>query len=229
MAGRVNLDDIEDSFVSALEDAYFSPDAQISLISNKLPYYFEQLRTNGVQIALNTGYPQQIQNKILEKLGMKPMIDAWTCAYDVRSGRPSPYVVHRLMEETGIMSAKHVAKAGDTVADIGEGRNAQCGLVVGVLSAADSAIQLADADIIVGDITDVPIECYAAGGANTRAILKMASQSNLFGLPKVAATPKAAQSVAAPKVTMSKSAPVQSRTSMVHSAQGASISITVAA
>jgi phosphonatase-like hydrolase len=221
MTGRVSLDDVEDSFVSALEDAYFSPDAQISLISNKLPFYFEQLRMNDIQVALNTGYPQQIQNKILEKLGMKPMVDAYTCAYDVKAGRPSPYMVYKLMEQTGIMSVKQVAKAGDTVADIGEGRNAGCGLVVGVLSGADSALQLKDADIVVGDITDVPLECYAAGGDTTRAILKMANQNNLW-LPEAtsSATSEPSVSVHSPSTS--------GESEFIHSAGGHSISIKIA-
>ena len=50
-----------------------------------------------------------------------------------------------------------VAKFGDTVNDIKEGRNAGCGLVVGVLSGADSALDLYDAgaDIVVPDVTHI--------------------------------------------------------------------------
>lgn len=218
LTGRVDLDDIEDSFVSALEDAYFSPSAEIALISNKLPFYFEQLRMNGVQVGLNTGYPASIQNKILDKLGMKPMVDVSTCAYNVRSGRPSPYMVHQLMEKAGVMNAQNVAKAGDTVADIGEGRNAQCGLVIGVLSGADSATQLQDADLVVGDITDVPLEVYAAGGAATRSIFQMARKSNTV-FPQTAAAPTASYNSSTPKCV--------GKQELLHSGGGHSISITV--
>jgi len=113
------------------------------------------------------------------------MVDAHICAYDVRAGRPAPYMVHRLMEKCNIMTAKHVAKAGDSRADIGEGRNAGCGLVAGVLSGADSAEAFVGADIIVGDVTDIPLECYKVGGEHTRAILQMASQGGLW-LPESA-------------------------------------------
>ena len=42
--------------------------------------------------------------------------------------------VHRLMEQAGVADVSAVAKFGDTVNDVKEGRNAGCGLVVGVLS-----------------------------------------------------------------------------------------------
>ena len=60
-------------------------------------------------------------------------------------------MVHRLMEQTGVMDVQAVAKAGDTVRDMQEGTNAGCGQVIGVLSGADSsdALQNAGATTIV--------------------------------------------------------------------------------
>jgi len=48
---------------------------------------------------------------------------------------------------------------GDSVRDIEEGKNAGCGLVVGVLSGADSAEDLlaAGADLIAERLTDLPV------------------------------------------------------------------------
>jgi beta-phosphoglucomutase-like phosphatase (HAD superfamily) len=171
MNGKLSIETLDDALISALEEAYFSEDAQISLISPQLPAYFDKLRMSGMQVALNTGYPAKIQERILSELGMKDMVDSYTCAYNVSAGRPMPYMVFELMEKCGIANVKQVAKAGDTVADIGEGKNAGCGLNIGVTSGADSAEALSGADIIVPDITHVPLEFYSIGGANIKAVL----------------------------------------------------------
>lgn len=63
------------------------------------------------------------------------------------------------MEASSITDVKQVCKVGDTVNDIAEGRNAGCGLVVGVLSGADGAAALlaAGADVVVPDVTYLSI------------------------------------------------------------------------
>ena len=77
----------------------------------------------------------------------------------VRSGRPSPYMVHRLMEIVGVEDVRVVAKAGDTERDIGEGLNAGCGQVFGVLSGADSfeALSNAGAHHVIDNVTSLVI------------------------------------------------------------------------
>ena len=111
-------------------------------------------------MGLNTGYPRTLQSAIVEKLGLEEMVDAYVCAQDVRRGRPSPYMVHRLMELTGVEDVRAVAKAGDTERDMGEAINAGCEQAIGVLSGADDAASLwaAGATSVVGKITDVPLE-----------------------------------------------------------------------
>ncbi len=54
-------------------------------------------------------------------------------------------MVHYLMRELGVTDPGAVVKAGDTINDIKEGLNAEAGLVVGVLSGADSEADLAEA------------------------------------------------------------------------------------
>ena len=86
------------------------------------------------------------------------MIDAYISAYAVPEGRPFPYMIHRLMEDLGVMDVRKVCKVGDSVRDIEEGKNAGCGLVVGVTSGADSAEAMlaAGADLIAECVTDIP-------------------------------------------------------------------------
>merc|ERR1719482_2515106 len=92
-------------------------------------------------------------------MGFDEVVDGWISSYDVKEGRPYPYMIHTLMERLGIQNVRRVCKVGDSVRDIEEGRNAGCGLVVGVLSGADSAQDLmsAGADIVCNVVTDLPV------------------------------------------------------------------------
>merc|ERR1711997_1323310 len=118
----------------------------------------------GVKIGLDTGYPEEIQELLVKKLKFDDAtsdayVDSYISSYTVREGRPYPYMIHRLMERTGVMNVRNVCKVGDSVRDIEEGKNAGCGLVVGVLSGADSADALleAGADVIAPSVVDLPV------------------------------------------------------------------------
>jgi len=161
---------IGDAFVRSIDDAYFKETSTIGHIDISLLSYFTQLRKAGVKVALNTGYPSNIQEGLVKQLGFDKAVDAYICAYDVPQGRPYPYMVHRLMERLGVMSTRRVAKVGDSVRDIEEGRNAGCGLVVGVLSGADSAEALfaAGADVVADCVVDLPLPRGRAREAKLR-------------------------------------------------------------
>merc|ERR1711981_1069923 len=100
-----------------------------------------------------------IQKGLVEKLGFDKVVDGYISSYDVAEGRPYPYMIHRLMERLKIENVRRVCKVGDSVRDIEEGRNAGCGLVVGVLSGADGyeSLMAAGADIVVDCVTDLPV------------------------------------------------------------------------
>lgn len=150
---------ISDAFVSAIDEAYFAEASAIGHIDVGLLGYFKQLRASGVKVALNTGYPQSIQKGLIDRLGFEKAIDAYISSYDVPQGRPWPYMIHRLMERLGIQDVRRVCKVGDSLRDIEEGRNAGCGLVIGVLSGADGAeaLMAAGADVVADCITDLPL------------------------------------------------------------------------
>ena len=59
-------------------------------------------------------------------------IDIIVCSDEVTAGRPNPDMIKKIMEQLDIKVAKKVAKVGDTKADILEGRNAGCGMVIGI-------------------------------------------------------------------------------------------------
>lgn len=105
---------------------------------------FEQLKASGRKVVLNTGYDAKTANKILTILGWSVgnQVDALITADDVVNGRPSPDMITLAMKQFGIDSSQQVLKAGDSGIDIEEGKNAGCGLVIGVLSGAQNEQQL---------------------------------------------------------------------------------------
>jgi phosphonatase-like hydrolase len=152
---------VADNFLEEISKKYFSEDSPVRHIDPMLPGYFRKLRDAGVKVSLDTGYPEDIQELLVKKLGFddKSVVDSYISAYTVKEGRPYPYMIHRLMERTGVMDVRKVVKVGDSVRDIEEGKNAGCGLVVGVLSGADDAETLlaAGADLIAECVTDLPV------------------------------------------------------------------------
>jgi phosphonatase-like hydrolase len=105
---------------------------------------FKRLRGNGIRVALDTGFDRSIARVILERLGWSDggLIDASICSDEVARGRPNPDMILRLMAELGIAEPQRVAKVGDTPADLHEGFNAGCGLVVGVTRGTHTREQL---------------------------------------------------------------------------------------
>lgn len=73
------------------------------------------------------------------------------------NGRPAPDMITLAMKQFNIEDSQLVLKAGDSGIDIEEGQNAECGLVVGVLSGAQNEQQLAkyQPDAILDKLTDL--------------------------------------------------------------------------
>lgn len=102
------------------------------------------LRSEGVKVVLNTGYDRKTATLLLDKLQWDEKIhyDALITASDVVNGRPHPDMILQAMELLGVTDASKVLKAGDSAIDIEEGKNAGCGITVGVLSGAQTKVQL---------------------------------------------------------------------------------------
>jgi phosphonatase-like hydrolase len=105
---------------------------------------FERLQKSGIRVALDTGFSRAIASVILDRLGWTNcnLIDATICSDEVPRGRPHPDMIYNAMAKIGVTDARRVAKIGDTPADLQEGHNAGCGLVVGVLRGTHSRTQL---------------------------------------------------------------------------------------
>ena len=102
------------------------------------------LRTEGIKVVLNTGYDRKTATMLLEKLkwDKKVHFDALVTATDVKKGRPHPDMIFKAMELLNVTDVSKVLKAGDSAIDIEEGKNAGCGITVGVLSGAQTKEQL---------------------------------------------------------------------------------------
>lgn len=107
----------------------------------------ENLKKDGIKIVLNTGYSSKVANTLLEKLNWKKgfQYDALITADDVALGRPFPDMILKAMQLFGIVNPLKVLKAGDSAIDIEEGKNAKCGITIGVLSGAQTRSQLEEA------------------------------------------------------------------------------------
>jgi phosphonoacetaldehyde hydrolase len=84
-----------------------------------------EVRRRGVRIGGTTGYFREAADwaaAAAKRQGYAP--DATLCPDDVRAGRPSPWMIFRLMEMLDVCPPAAVVKIGDTVPDIEEGRNA---------------------------------------------------------------------------------------------------------
>lgn len=121
---------------------------------------FARLRDAGVRVALDTGFSRDILEVVLDRLGWADpgFLDATVASDEVRRGRPYPDMIAQAMRLTGVTDRAHVAKVGDTAADLREGAAAGCGCVVGVLSGTASFLELVDHPHtdIVSDLTKLP-------------------------------------------------------------------------
>jgi phosphonatase-like hydrolase len=130
MAGR--LEAIHRDFV-ARSMAYYRDDLSVREIPGA-SRVFEKLQRARIRVALNTGFNRAITDVVLDRLGWSgsPLIDATICSDEVPRGRPHPDMIRELMRRLGVVDSRGVVKVGDTPADLEEGRNAGCGLIVGV-------------------------------------------------------------------------------------------------
>ncbi len=103
-------------------------------------HVFELLTRAGIQVALNTGFNRAITDVILERLNWTS--HASISSDEVAQGRPFPDMIRELMRRMGIEDPQRVVKVGDTPADLEEGRNAGCGMVVGVTRGTHSRAEL---------------------------------------------------------------------------------------
>jgi phosphonatase-like hydrolase len=110
--------------------------------------FLAQIWDTDIKVALNTGYDKDTAKKLIGKMNWKKGVhyDALITADDAKNGRPHPDMIFIAMEKLGVTDPSKVLKAGDSIIDIEEGKNAKCGLTVGVTTGAHSREQLESAN-----------------------------------------------------------------------------------
>lgn len=121
---------------------------------------FRRLKAAGIKVALNTGFSRDIAQILIDRLGWQRdgLIDASITSDEVEAGRPHPFMIRALMARLGVDDAGHIAKVGDAPADLWEGKNAGCGLVVGVTGGSSTREQLEQHphDHLIGTVAELP-------------------------------------------------------------------------
>jgi phosphonatase-like hydrolase len=119
---------------------------------------FARLRSQGVRIALNTGFDSTITGLLLSTLRWTDLADAVVCGDDVPRGRPAPDLIFRAMELAGIRDPGQVANVGDTTLDLEAGHAAGVRFNVGVLSGAHDRkrMERAPHTHLLADVGEVP-------------------------------------------------------------------------
>ena len=121
----------------------------LSQYANPKPYVVEtvkKLKEKGIKIGSTTGYTDVMMKIVVPeaaKQGYSP--DCWYSPDSCQKmGRPYPYMIFKNKETLKVDSVDKVLKAGDTVSDILEGKNAGV-FTVGILEGS-SVIGLSEAE-----------------------------------------------------------------------------------
>ena len=159
----INSDKIEESaqifenFKVLLDKAY--EELEVTAIAG-VDNVLLQLKEEGVKVVLNTGYNRKVAMHLLAKLNWTEgtYYDFLVTASDVEKGRPHPDMIQKAINHFNISNTQKVLKAGDSAIDIEEGKNANCGFTVGVLSGAQTKEQLESVhpDFILNSLADLP-------------------------------------------------------------------------
>ena len=138
---KSELQVIYNKFLLLLDEAYQHLEVVPQPGAVEIFYY---LKAQNIKVVLNTGYNQQTADQLLAKLNWKVgvEIDGLITASQVRANRPQPDMILLAMEQMGITNCDVVAKVGDSIIDIEEGKNAGCALSIGITTGAHSFEQL---------------------------------------------------------------------------------------
>jgi len=150
------IESMYQDFMVMLDHAY--EELEISPMSGA-DEVLSELRRRGIYRVLNTGYSKKTAMQLVTKLRWKKdrEYDDIITASDVPKARPYPDMIFMAMELMGISDPSTVAKVGDSVIDIEEGKNAFCGFTVGITTGAHTREQLASAhpDVIIDKLTEL--------------------------------------------------------------------------
>lgn len=152
------IEDIHHAFVQEMKDHYlYSPSVKAMPGAEEL---FVLLKEKNIRIAVNTGFPREIADAILQRTQWQDrgLVDDSIASDEVGKGRPDPSMIQILMQRAGITNPAEVIKIGDTEVDVNEGRNAGCSVVVAVTTGAFTREELLphQPHHIIDHLSDLP-------------------------------------------------------------------------
>jgi phosphonatase-like hydrolase len=152
------LDAIHEDFVERMIE-FYRCDSSVAEMPGTSET-FRRLHLAGIKVALDTGFSRDIAQTLIDRLNWErnELIDASVTSDEVERGRPQSDMIRHLMLKLGVSDPQRIAKVGDTPADLLEGKNAGCGLVVGVTKGSSSREQLErfPHDYLIGSVAELP-------------------------------------------------------------------------
>ncbi len=116
---------------------------------------FAYLKSQGIRIALTTGFYREVTDIILHRLGwdvhldsqrrgnQDAVIDLSISSDEVAEGRPAPLMIQKAMQVVGVADPQQVWNVGDTPSDLESGRRAGCARSLGLVNGTHTREQLA--------------------------------------------------------------------------------------
>ena len=156
------IEKIHEDFISSITCYYrTSPDVIVAPGAEEM---FIWLKEKEIRVTLNTGFSKEVADAIVDRFQwmQRGLIDEYISSDEVREGRPRPFMIQQLMKNAEIKNTNEVAKIGDTVVDIEEGRNAGCGLVIGITTGALSRkqLELSNPDYVIDRLSELKTLIY---------------------------------------------------------------------
>jgi len=147
--------DVYRTFQKLLIDAFRTRGAEVV---PGIEATFGQLRAQGIQIVLATGFDRQVMDGVMEQLGWEKQVDAVVTSDDVLRGRPAPDLIYAAMQRAKVTNPEAVVAVGDTVNDLMAAEAARVGASIGVLTGAHDRAKLATVrhTVILESASEIP-------------------------------------------------------------------------
>jgi phosphoglycolate phosphatase len=142
----------------AFEESYVSEIAKVGAVP--IPgaeEIFAYLQSQGISVALTTGFSRSTLDTLITELGWRDLIDVSVTPSEAGRGRPHPDMLQKAATTLGVTNPANVIVLGDTASDMKSGVAFGAGHVIGVLTGAHDELTLHDAGAttVVNSVADL--------------------------------------------------------------------------